>query len=85
MLAHAMNLPGFIDLRKSSKLLKELETFAKESKIDIYSVYTPFDLMVFPGWNARPNYGKKKIIFATTHLTAFSWPATMKFIYKNLI
>ncbi len=83
-LAHSLNLPGFIDLRPNSGLLKELETFAEQNKIDIYAIYTPFDLMVFPGWNARSNYGKKKIVFAPTHPTAFSWPATLKFIYKNL-
>jgi triacylglycerol lipase len=83
-LAKLFNLPGIIDLRPESKLLKELETFAQEEKIDIYSVYTPFDLMVFPGWNARPKYGKKKIIFAPAHPVAFFWPATKKFIYKNL-
>ena len=83
-LAKILNLPGIIDLRPGSKLLKELEVFAKKEKIDIYSLYTPFDLMVFPGWNARPDYGKKKIIFAPAHPVAFFWPATKKFIYKNL-
>jgi triacylglycerol esterase/lipase EstA (alpha/beta hydrolase family) len=48
-LAKLLNLPGIIDLRPNSKLLKELEIFAQNEKIDIYSVYTPFDLMVFPG------------------------------------
>ena len=84
-LAKIMDLPGLIDLRPKSKLLKELEIFVKESNVNVYSVYTPFDLMVFPGWNARSKYGKKKIIFAPTHPAAFSWPATMEFIYKNLI
>lgn len=79
------NLPGLIDLRPDSKLLKELEDFALNEKINIYSVYTPFDLMVLPGWNARPKYGKKKIIFAPAHPAAFFWPATMRFIYKNII
>jgi len=83
-LAKIMNLPGLIDLRPDSGLLKDLEIFVEENKIDLYSVYTPFDLMVFPGWNARSRYGKKKIIFAPTHPAAFFWPATMKFIYKNL-
>lgn len=83
-LAKILNLPGIIDLRPGSKLLKELELFAKEEKLDIYSVYTPFDLMVFPGWNARPESGKQKIIFAPAHPVAFFWPATKKFIFKNL-
>ena len=83
-LAKLLNLPGVIDLRPNSQLLKELETFAQSEKIDMYSVYTPFDLMIFPGWNGRPKYGKKKIILAPAHPVAFFWPATKKFIYKNL-
>lgn len=84
-LAKLLNLPGIIDLRPNSKLLIELELFGFEEKnIEIYSVYTPFDLMVFPGWNARPKYGKKKIVFAPAHPVAFFWPAAKKFIYKNL-
>ena len=85
LLANISDLPGFVDLQPKSKLLKDLESFSEESKINIYSVYTPFDLMVFPGWYARSKYGKQKIVFAPTHPAAFSWPATLKFIYKNLI
>lgn len=84
LLAKALDFPGIIDLRPESQLLKELEDFVKENKINLYSVYTPFDLMVFPGWNARAKYGKRKIIFAPTHPAAISWPATMDFIFKNL-
>ena len=84
-LAKITNLPGFIDLRPGSKLLEELEGFAKDSKINMYSVYTPFDLMVFPGWNAKASYGKTKMIFAPTHPSAFYWPTTLEYIYKNLI
>lgn len=84
LLANIMNLPGLIDLRKNSELLNELEIFVQKEKIDIYSVYTPFDLMVFPGWNAKSKHGKNKIIFALTHPAAFSSLSTLKFIYKNL-
>jgi len=84
ILAKIMDLPGLVELRPKSNLLKELENFAEKSKINIYSVYTPFDLMVFPGWNARSRHGKRKLVFAPTHPAAFSWPATLKFIYKNL-
>ena len=84
-LAKIFNLQGLIDLRLNSELLKELEIFVKENKINIYSIYTLFDLMVFPGWNARSKYGKKKIIFAPGHAASFSWPEAMRYIYKNLI
>ncbi len=83
-LAKIANLPGFVDLRPDSELLKELEIFGKTKKINLYSIYTPFDLMVFPGWNARAKYGKHKIIFALGHAASLSWPATLRYIYKNL-
>jgi pimeloyl-ACP methyl ester carboxylesterase len=84
-LAKIADLPGFIDLRPNSALLKELEIFGKEKKINLYSIYTPFDLMVYPGWNARARYGKHKIIFAPGHASSLSWKPAIKFIYKNLI
>jgi triacylglycerol esterase/lipase EstA (alpha/beta hydrolase family) len=84
-LAKIADLPGLIDLRPDSKLLKELEIFGKTNKIKLYSIYTPFDLMVYPGWSARAGYGKHKIIFAPGHGASLSWPATMRFIYKNLL
>ena len=80
-----VNLPGLVDLQPNSELLKELEIFGKENKINLYSVYTPFDLMVFPGWNARARYGKKKIIFSPGHASSLSWRPMIKFIYENLI
>ncbi|MCX6718305.1 MAG: hypothetical protein NTY81_01735 [Candidatus Staskawiczbacteria bacterium] len=83
--AYMLNWPGFIDLRPNSQLLKELEDFAPTAETNVYSIYTPLDLVVFPGWNAKPTHGKTKMVWAPTHSTAFWWPATMQFIYKNLI
>jgi triacylglycerol lipase len=82
--ANLFSLPGIIDLRPNSKLLRELERFAFDEDLNIFSVYTPFDLMVFPGWNAKRKYGKNKIVFAPTHPSAFRWKTTKKFIYENL-
>lgn len=76
---------GFIDLRPKSNLLCEIDQFLRISNIDIYSVFTPLDLMVFPGWNAKSKYGKVKMVLALLHPLAFMWSATKKFIYKNLI
>jgi pimeloyl-ACP methyl ester carboxylesterase len=77
--------PGFIDLKPKSNLLIDIERFVKDSNLDIYSVFTPFDLMVFPGWNAKLNYGKVKMVLAPLHPLVFMWPTVKKFIYKNLI
>ena len=84
-LAYLLNLPGFIDLRPGSELLNELENFTKGNGIKIYSLYTPMDLVVLPGWSGKIKNGKTKMILAPTHAAAFSWPSTLKFIYKNLI
>ena len=84
-LAYLLNLPGFIDLRPGSTLLKELEDFTKGDEIRIYSLYTPLDLMVFPGWNAIPKNGHTKMILSPSHASAFFWPSTKRFIYKNLL
>jgi triacylglycerol lipase len=85
LLAYLASFPGFIDLRPNSILLCDIKKFAQEDKTNIFSVYTPFDLMVFPGWNAKPKYGKTKMVLAPLHPVAFFWPATKKFIYKNII
>jgi len=83
-LARILNLPGFVDLRPNSDLLKELEIFEKQDKTKLYSIYTPFDCVVFPGWNARSRYGQNKIIFCPGHGASLYSLSAMKFIYKNL-
>jgi len=82
--AYLLNRPGLIDLRPGSELLKEVEEFGKQIKTEIFATYTPFDLTVFPGWYAKPRYGKIKMILAPAHPLAPSWPSTKKFIYKNI-
>jgi triacylglycerol lipase len=86
LMANFFNLPGIVDLRPKSRLLVELKDFVRENRdIEIYSIYTPLDLMVVPGWSARPNVGKTKMILAPVHPLAYSWFSTKKFIYKNLL
>ena len=84
-MANIMKLPGLIDLQPNSTLLKDLEHFVEQEKINVYSVYTPFDLMVFPGWNAMSKNGRNKMILAPLHPLAYSWPSVKQFIYKNII
>jgi len=84
-MANIMKLPGLIDLQPNSTLLKDLENFVEQEKINVYSVYTPFDLMVFPGWNAMSKNGRNKMILAPLHPLVYSWPSVKQFIYKNII
>jgi triacylglycerol lipase len=78
--------PGFIDLRPGSDLLRELEK--NEHKVSLtlfYGIYTPFDLMVFPGWFAHNKFANEsKMVLAPVHPLAFWWPSTLRFIREVL-
>jgi triacylglycerol lipase len=82
--AYFRSIPGFLDLRPGSKTIIELDNYMRKSKIPLYSVFTPFDLMVIPGWNANPGYGRIKMVLAPLHPLAFWWPTALKFIYDSL-
>jgi esterase/lipase len=62
------------DLRPNSELLKTLKNN------NIYSIYTPFDFVVFPGWNAK--YGKSKITYSLLHPLAFQSKTSLNFILE---
>lgn len=75
---------GVKDLRKNSKILVEVRDFIKNNNLQLFSVYTPFDLMVFPWQRAKPNVGKTKMVLAPLHPLALVWPSTKKFVLKNI-
>lgn len=82
LLAYLWNWPGIKDLRPGSKLIVEMKDFMKYRWC--YAVYTPFDLMVFPGWNAIPDNGKAKMSLAVAHPLAFWLPGSLKFVKESL-
>jgi triacylglycerol lipase len=82
--AYLLKRKGFLDLRPNSELLSNLNN-SDETKLTFYSVYTPFDLMVFPGWNAKFSKAKEnKRVFALLHPLAFWCKPTLRFILKSL-
>ena len=87
LLAYTTNKRGAQDLRPKSPFLKGLEKaeLKKKPRTIFYSVFTPFDLMVFPGWNAKFAKARKNImVLSLAHPFAFNSKKTLSFIYKNL-
>ena len=83
LLAYLWGAPGFIDLRPNSSLLSNLNQ--KKEKAIFYSVYNPFDLMGFPGTNAK--FSKAKInrrVLALLHPLTFWRKPTLDFILSSL-
>ena len=84
LMAYLTNLPGFLELRPKSDLLKKLQK-SSDNKVSYYSVYTPFDLTVFPGINAKLKGAKRtKRIAAPLHALAIWWKPTLNFILESL-
>ncbi len=86
LMAYLSNKPGFVDLRPGSKLLRELEEHEHKVSLTLfYGVYTPFDLMVFPGWYAKNKFANEmKMVLAPLHPLAFWWPSTLRFVLRVL-
>jgi triacylglycerol lipase len=85
LIAYLWFTQGFLDLRPNSSLLNELKKFRKYCKTEIFTIYTPFDLVVFPGINAKVNNNNYKKVYSLSHKSAFYCNSTLKFISENLI
>lgn len=82
--AYLLPLKGSIELRPKSKFLEKI-IGNKSDKTDYYCIYTPFDLMVIPGWSGKlPNAKENKAVYAPLHPLAFWCRSTLDFIYNSL-
>jgi len=77
---------GLKDLSMNSNFIKEINAgMNKEGrKIKLYSIWTPFDIIVFPGVSAKLKGSKSKMVWAIEHHLAFWSFATKKAIYEFL-
>ena len=83
LMGYLLSRPGFLDLRPKSKILEEIKK--KKDKMEYFCVYTPFDLMVFPGWNAKLDTAREnKMVLALLHPLAFWTGRTLHSIEKWL-
>ncbi|MCF7861127.1 alpha/beta hydrolase [Candidatus Woesearchaeota archaeon] len=82
--------PGIYDLRPNSNILNKLRKRLPGSRCRYYSVWNPFDLMVFPGNSAFNDLSKNpendnNIVYALLHPMTFWRKPTIKFIEKKIL
>ena len=77
---------GLKDLSIKSNFIKEINAnMKKESrKVKLYSIWTPFDIIVFPGVSAKLKGSKSKRVLAIEHHLAFWSPKTKKAVFRFL-
>jgi triacylglycerol lipase len=82
LMAYILPFPGIKELRFGSSFLRNVQ---QESKHHIYSIWTPFDLMVFPGWSAM-GPGENYVIFCPIHTFFVSmWPKTKRIFLEKIL
>lgn len=84
--ANLSSRPGLKDLRHKSEFVKDIESnIKKESKkTKSYSIWTPFDIIVFPGISAKLKGSKSKMVLAPEHHLAFWSQGTKKAVWSFL-
>ncbi|MBE9185239.1 triacylglycerol lipase [Microcoleus sp. LEGE 07076] len=66
--AYFMSLPGYLDMRLNSGLLRDLNKDVTEFKrINFTSIWTPFDIMIVPSNSSRMPVGKEVKINVMLH------------------
>ena len=77
---------GISEMKINSSLLKELSNHDYLlNKIECISFFTFWDLMVFPGWRAYLNVGKKISLDIYKHKNLIRNPSAVEMIFKSLI
>lgn len=84
--ASLLSRPGLKDLRLKSDFVKEIESNIKKErkKTKVYSIWTPFDLIAFPGWNSKLQGSKSKMVLAPGHHLAFWSLGTKRAVWSFL-
>ncbi len=81
--AYLLPGPGISELRPKSRLLEELNA-PNDPTVD-YCAYTPFDLMVVPGWSGRLPHARHNLsVWSLAHPLVFRSRATLRFILECL-
>ncbi len=79
-LAYMSKFHEINELRTKSNILKSLREKMSKSKVNYYGTWTPFDLVVIPGWSAYLNFFKKSKMIFSLHFLTSNLRATKQFI-----
>lgn len=79
-------LPGIADMGRGSSLLRRLnqDTTALQ-QLECVSLFTPFDLIVTPGWQAALPWGRREGLLVWTHDQLLRSPIALERLGKELL
>ena len=84
--AYVRRLPGALQLRPGSELLRDLDRDAAEQlgRIDVTSLWTPLDLMILPAHSSRLPVGREILVAAPMHALMLHDPRSLRQIVAAL-
>lgn len=83
-LAYLLPWRGLVDLRPSSDMLRQLRE--SHDQTAYACVWTPFDCMVLPGWNAKLSGARRtRRVWSLAHPLAMRSRTTLHFVLAHLI
>lgn len=85
MTAYLRRLPGALQMRPDSELLRELNREIQVlSRIDVTSIWTPLDLMIMPPHSSRLPIGREVLVAAPLHALMLHDPRSLRAVAEAL-
>lgn len=85
MTAYLRKLPGAIQMRPDSDLLREMNReIAALERIDVTSIWTPLDLMIMPPHSSRLPIGREVLVAAPLHALMLHDPRALRAVAEAL-
>lgn len=83
--AYLRRLPGALQMRPDSALLRELnEDVAALGEIDVTTMWTPLDLMILPAQSSRLPIGREVLVAAPLHALMLHDPRSLRAVAEAL-
>lgn len=83
--AYLRKLPGYVQMRPDSELLKDLNgDLAMLRGLDFTSIWTPLDLMIMPPVSSRLGLGEEVLVAAPLHALMLQDPRSFKAVAAAL-
>lgn len=85
MTAYLRRLPGALQMRPDSELLRELNREIQAlGRLDVTSIWTPLDLMIVPPQSSRLPIGREVLVAAPLHALMLHDPRSLRAVAEAL-
>jgi len=83
--AYLRGLPGCVQMRPDSDLLRELNRDVETlGRVDVTSIWTPLDLMIVPAHSSRLPVGREVLVAAPLHALMLHDPRSLRAVAEAL-